>query len=117
MDRIDILATKLPTRARRRRAQGAADDVPPKAGHESDVEQFLRGGREIVEEEDGTLAWFALKFEDGRYGIFDVFPDTKSRLAHLAGRVPREVAKHAASLLGSVPDMDKCDVLAAKLAD
>lgn len=47
----------------------------PKAGHESDVEQFLRGGREIVEEEDGTLAWFALKFEDGRYGIFDVFPD------------------------------------------
>ena len=78
----------------------------PKAGHESDVEQFLRGGREIVEEEDGTLAWFALKFEDGRYGIFDVFPDTKSRLAHLAGRVPRELAKHAASLLGSVPDME-----------
>jgi hypothetical protein len=33
------------------------------------------------------------------------------------GRVPRELAKHAASLLGSVPDMDKCDVLAAKLAD
>jgi hypothetical protein len=61
----------------------------PKAGHESDVEQFLRGGREIVEEEDGTLA----------------------------GHVPRELAKHAASLLGSVPDMDKCDVLAAKLAD
>ena len=89
----------------------------PKAGHESDVEQFLRGGREIVEEEDGTLAWFALKFEDGRYGIFDVFPDTQSRLAHLAGRVPRELAKHAASLLGSVPDMDKCDVLAGKLAD
>jgi hypothetical protein len=89
----------------------------PKAGHESDVEQFLRGGREIVEE-DGTLAWFVLKFEDGRYGIFDVFPDTKSRLAHLAGRVPREVAKHAASLFGvGPPDMDKCDVLAAKLAD
>jgi hypothetical protein len=67
-----------------------------KAGHENDVEQFLRGSREIVEEEDGTLAWFALKFEDGHYGIFDVFPDTKSRLAHLAGRVPQELAKHAA---------------------
>jgi len=38
-------------------------------------------------------------------------------LRALAGRVPRELAKHAASLLGSVPDMDKCDVLAAKLAD
>jgi hypothetical protein len=107
------------------RSRGTPGDVhkgllmtfAPRAGHESDVEQFLRGGREIVEEEDGTLAWFALKFEDGRYGIFDVFPDTKSRLAHLAGRVPRELAKHAASLLGSVPDMDKCDVLAAKLAD
>jgi quinol monooxygenase YgiN len=118
MDRIDILATKLPTGAPAGDVhKGLLMTFAPKAGHESDVEQFLRGGREIVEEEDGTLAWFALKFEDGRYGIFDVFPDTKSRLAHLAGRVPRELAKHAASLWGSVPDMDKCDVLAAKLAD
>ncbi len=38
-------------------------------------------------------------------------------LRALAGRIPRELAKHAASLLGSVPDMDRCDVLAAKLAD
>jgi hypothetical protein len=45
-----------------------------------------------------------------------VFPDTKSRLAHLAGRVPRELARHAGVVLGSVPDMDKSDVLAAKLA-
>lgn len=43
--------------------------------------------------------------------------EPRMALRALAGRVPRELAKHAASLLGSVPDMDKCDVLAAKLAD
>lgn len=49
------------------------------------------------------------------YGIFDVFPDGGGRFAHLTGHVPRELAKHALSLLGSVPDPDLPSVLASKL--
>jgi hypothetical protein len=87
----------------------------PEAGHEDDVAEFLRGARACVEEEPGALAWFALRFEDGRVGIFDVFPDNRARLAHLTGRVPRELAKHALAFLGSLRDMERNDVLAAKL--
>jgi quinol monooxygenase YgiN len=115
--RLDVLAHKLPT------GSVSGDDVTkgilltfaPKSGREDDVAEFLRGARGIVEEERGTLAWFAIRLEDGRCGIFDVFPDNRARLAHLTGRVPRELAKHALALLGSLPDMDKTDVLAVKL--
>jgi quinol monooxygenase YgiN len=115
MDRLDVLAHKLP--------EGGAPDIrkgllltfAPKSGHESQVAQFLRDARGIVADEPGTLAWFALQFDDGRFGIFDVFGDNKARLKHLTGGVPRELAKHALDLLGSLPDMDKCDVLATKV--
>jgi hypothetical protein len=98
-------------------AKGLVVWLEAKTGQEDEVERFLTEARPLVEQEPNTTAWFGVRFGRGEFGIFDVFPDTKSRLAHLAGRVPRELAKHAASLLGSVPDMDKCAVLAAKLAD
>ncbi|MFC3110298.1 hypothetical protein ACFQAT_22095 [Undibacterium arcticum] len=46
--------------------------------------------------------------------IFDVFPDNGGRFAHLAGHGPRELAKHALSLLGSMPDLEILNVLAEK---
>src|SRR3954453_6601359 len=115
MQRLEVLACKLP--------DGGAFDIrksllltfAPKSEHETQVAQFLRDARTIVADEPGTLAWFALQFDDGSFGIFDVFGDSKSRLKHLTGGVPRELAKHALELLGSLPDMDKCDVLAAKV--
>lgn len=114
IERIDVLADKLPSHAAEVH-KGLLLMFAPKSEHEDDVARFLRDARELVEREPGTVAWFAIKHEDGRYGIFDVFPDNRARLAHLTGRVPRELAKHALSLLGSIPDMDKHDVLAAKL--
>jgi quinol monooxygenase YgiN len=117
IDELDVLAAKLP-------ATGAATDavtkgllllLPAKAGHESEVEEFLRGARSLVEEEPGTTAWFAIHAADGSYGIFDVFPDNGARFAHLTGHVPRELAKHATKLLGGLPDMDMLNVLTHKL--
>ena len=87
-----------------------------KQGHQADVERFLRDAQALVEREPGTAAWFALHLEDGEYGIFDVFPDNMARLSHLSGQVPRELTKHALSLLGGVPDMDMLQVLAARFA-
>jgi quinol monooxygenase YgiN len=114
--RVDVLAHKLPSEPPSADVtKGLLLTFAPKSGHEDDVAEFLRGAQAIVEGEEGTLAWFAIRLEDGRFGIFDVFPDNRARLAHLTGRVPRELAKNALSLLGSLPDMDKADVLAAKL--
>jgi quinol monooxygenase YgiN len=88
----------------------------PKTGHEAQVEQFLLSALPLVQQESRTTAWFALHLDDGQFGIFDVFPDNAGRFAHLTGHVPRELAKHALSLLGGLPDMQMLDVLAAKVS-
>jgi quinol monooxygenase YgiN len=114
--RLDVLADKMP-------AITPAPDVTkgllltfkPKSGHEADVEQFLKSAKAFVDQEPQTTAWFALRLADGHYGIFDVFPDHGGRFAHLTGHVARELAKHALTLLGSLPDPELPNVIASKI--
>ena len=90
-------------------------DVKP--GKEKEVEEFLRGGLPIVQEEPGTIAWFALRLGPSTYGIFDTFPDEKGREAHLAGRVAAALMAKAPDLLANLPVIQKVDVLAVKLPE
>jgi quinol monooxygenase YgiN len=114
---FDVLADKLPVPGATIEpvTKGLLLTFKAKSGHEQQVEQFLRDALAMVQQEARTTAWFAIRLDDGEYGIFDAFPDNGARLAHLTGHVPRELAKHALSLLGGVPDMDMINVLAAKL--
>ncbi len=118
IQRLSLLAHKLPQAAQAGLpvTRGLLLTFKAKQGHESQVERFLRDAQGLVEREPGTTAWFALHLEHGEYGIFDVFPDNMARLSHLSGQVPRELAKHALSLLGGVPDMDMLQVLAGRFA-
>lgn len=114
---FDVLASKLP--------DSLLTDADTKAllltfeakeGHEKDAEAFLRGAQDMVEAEPDTTSWFALKLNDGKYGIFDSFPDNTSRFKHLIGRVPRQLAKKSPWLLGGLPDMEMLNVVAEKRA-
>ena len=86
-----------------------------KPGKESDVENFLRGGLAIVEQEPATIAWFAIRMGPSTFGIFDAFPDDAGRQAHLSGRVAAALMAKAPELLAKAPVIEKIDVLAAKL--
>jgi quinol monooxygenase YgiN len=88
-----------------------------KPGKEAEVEEFLRGGLALVEEEPATIAWFALRFGPSTFGIFDAFPDDAGRQAHLAGRVAAALMSKASDLLAKPPVIEKIDVLAAKLPE
>jgi quinol monooxygenase YgiN len=113
---LDVLADKLPDgQATKPVSKGLLLTFEPKEGQEADNAEFLRSARAIVEEEPGTIAWFAIRLDDGRFGIFDAFPDNRSRVAHLTGRVPRELAKRGLKLLGGIPDMSMNSVLATTL--
>jgi quinol monooxygenase YgiN len=87
-----------------------------KAGKEADVENFLRGGLAIVQQEPATTAWFAIRMGPSTFGIFDAFPDDAGRQAHLTGRVAAALMAKASELLAKPPSIEKVDVLAAKLA-
>ena len=112
IQKLDVLADKLPeTALAQPNKKGLLLTFEAKEGHEQQVENFLRDARPLVMEEPETTAWFAIRTQDNKYGIFDVFPDHGGRFKHLTGHVPRELAKHALSLLGSVPDTDLLDVV------
>lgn len=86
-----------------------------KPGKEEEVENFLRGGLAVVEEEPATIAWFAIRLGPTTFGIFDAFPDEGGRQAHLTGRVAAALMAKAPDLLAQPPAIEKVDVLAAKL--
>lgn len=86
-----------------------------KSGKETEVESFLQGGLEIVQQEPATIAWFALRLGPSTFGIFDAFPDEAGRQAHLSGQVAAALMAKASDLLAKPPEIVKVDVLAAKL--
>ena len=86
-----------------------------KAGKEAEVENFLRGGLALVEEEPATTAWFAIRLGPSTFGIFDAFPDESGRQAHLSGKVAAALMAQASDLFSQPPSIEKCDVLAVKL--
>jgi quinol monooxygenase YgiN len=86
-----------------------------KTGREQEVESFLRSALDLVEAEDGTPLWFALRFGSSTFGIFDAFPDEEAREAHLAGQVAGALKERAAELLSQEPAIERIDILAGKL--
>jgi quinol monooxygenase YgiN len=86
-----------------------------KPGKEADVESFLRGGHNIVQEEPATTSWFAIRLGPSTFGIFDAFPDEAGRQAHLSGKVAAALKQKAAELFSQPPTIEKVEVLAAKL--
>ena len=85
-----------------------------KPGKESAVEEFLRSGLFLVQEEPATSTWYGIKLGPSTYGIFDTFPDDAGRQAHLTGRVAAALMAKAPELLGQPPTIEKAEILAAK---
>jgi quinol monooxygenase YgiN len=86
-----------------------------KSGKEAEVEAFLRSAVPLVQAENATTAWFAIRFSESEFGIFDVFPDDAGRDAHLTGAVAKALMANASTLLAQPPSIEKIDVLADKL--
>lgn len=115
IQKLEVLADKFPIMETGPDAKGLLLTFKARHGHEQDVEQFLVSSQPKVMEEPFTTAWFAIRTEDGEYGIFDVFPDNEARLLHLTGAVPRELTKHAFTWIGSMPGLELVNVTAEKL--
>ncbi len=86
-----------------------------KPGKEGEIESFLRGSLPIVQSEEETVAWFALRLGPTTFGIFDAFPDDEGRQAHLSGLVAEELMKKASDLFTQPPTIENVDIIAVKL--
>jgi len=86
-----------------------------KPGKEKEVEDFLKSGLSLVQQEPATTAWFGIRLGPSTFGIFDAFPDEAGRQAHLSGQVAAALMAKAPELLSEAPVIEQVDVLAAKL--
>ena len=84
-----------------------------KPGSEETVARLLVSAIDTVNKEEGTIAWFGLRFDPADFGVFDAFPDDAARQAHLSANLGAVEA--LTDLLVSAPTVEPADVLAAKL--
>lgn len=85
-----------------------------KPGKEKAVEDFLMGGLPIVQNEPGTMTWYAIKLGPSEFAIFDTFQDEDGRQAHLTGDVAKALMANASELLAERPSIGKAEVIAVK---
>ena len=85
------------------------------AGKEEELAMFLIDALPLVEDEQQTVAWFALRTGPSSFAIVDAFPDEAGRQAHLDGPVAAALTERADELLAEQPQIEPVDVLTAKL--
>ncbi len=85
-----------------------------KSGKEAELEAFLKQGAELAAQEPGTITWYALSEEPGRFAIFDTFEDESGRDAHLNGPIAAALMAKAEELLAEPPQIHKISLVAAK---
>ena len=85
-----------------------------KPGKEAEVEALLTSALSLANQEPLTVNWYAVKFNENTFGIFDTFASDEGRDAHLNGQIAAALMAKADELLAEPPQIDKVDVLAAK---
>ena len=85
-----------------------------KPGTGDELGAFLKQGRELAAQEEGTVNWYAFRIDDTTYGIFDTFESEEARQAHVNGEIPAALQEVASDLLADAADIKPIDVLAVK---
>ena len=88
--------------------------VEAKPGKEKDLEAFLKSAQPLAVSEPATTTWYAVKLGPAKFGIFDTFPDTAGRDAHLNGPITKALFAKADELLAKPPQIEMLDILASK---
>jgi quinol monooxygenase YgiN len=114
-----VVRIPLPDRNPEREEDGMAKfailaHLEAKPGKEDEVAAFLEGALPLVQEEPGTVSWYAVRFGHSLFGIFDTFDDEAGRQAHLNGKVAAALMEKADELFDSTPDIQQIEILAQK---
>jgi quinol monooxygenase YgiN len=86
-----------------------------KAGREEEAAALLKDARGLLSQEPLTIAWFAVRFDQNTFGIFDAFDGDEGRQAHLKGPIAAALMAHFDELFEGVLDIKTADVLADRL--
>ena len=86
-----------------------------KPDNADEVSTFLADALRLANQEQGSIAWFALRTDTATLWIVDAFPSDGERQAHLEGAIFSGLLDHGDRLLDGPPEILPAEVLAAKL--
>jgi quinol monooxygenase YgiN len=86
-----------------------------KPGKEEALRAFLAGAAPVAQAEAFTPAWFALRTAPDVFYIVDAFANDADRDKHLNGEIAKALMAKAPELLAQPPQIEKAEVLGAKL--
>lgn len=90
--------------------------IEARPGQEDAVVQMLRDIRACVEDEPATGPWFAVRFSQTSFAIFEAFPNLAGRQAHVeggGGDIFRN-AERMNAILADAAKVHRVDVLMSK---
>ena len=90
-------------------------ELKAKLGKEDEVAAFLKGAKALLEQEPETVAWFAVRFDQRTFAIFDAFETEDGRQAHLKGPIAAALMAHYDELFEGPLDIKNPTVLADRL--
>jgi quinol monooxygenase YgiN len=94
-------------------AIGLLVTLEARAGKEAAAEAFLKSAQPLALDEKGTLKWYAFRFGQRKFGIFDTFANEAGRNAHLTGEIAKALGARASELFAISPQVEKVDILAS----
>lgn len=84
-------------------------------GKEADVERAHKKALVAIQQEPGTIAWFAMRRGPSTFAVFDAFPDEEGRQAHYNARFAQLQQRATEQFVEGSFVMEEVDILAAKL--
>lgn len=87
-----------------------------KPGKEQAVADFLKSALPLVNDEPGTISWYAIQEGPSSFAIFDTFNDEAGRDAHLNGKVAAALMEKikAGDMFANPPEIHKLGIIADK---
>ena len=79
-----------------------------------EVEAMLHRACGVIEQEERTPVWFALRLGPSTFAVFDAFADDTARQAHLDAHGDA-LRRAAPTLFADEASIDRVDVVAAKV--
>lgn len=90
-------------------------ELEARDGKEAELAAFLQEAKALVDDEPGTVLWFAFQRGPQSFGIFDVFSDAAARDVHLHGEVRKALEARGRQFLRAEPVVTPVDVAAWKV--
>jgi quinol monooxygenase YgiN len=86
-----------------------------KSAEAEEVSAFLTDAVRLANQQEGTIAWFALRTDPTTFWIVDAFPSDAQRQVHLEGAIFSGLMDNRHRLFDGPPEIFPAEVLAAKL--